>query len=1141
MEFQEFNVMTVGLEHGSSNLVEASAGTGKTYSIAILVLRLLIEKKIPIQEILMVTFTTAAVAELQERIRKFIRDAHRYCLGGEIEDQRIKEIVDQADRDEVKRLLNSALINLDEISVFTIHSFCQQTLNEFAFETGQLFSAELTSDDTEIIEKEIQDFWRKHVTTIREDFLVELSSSGMSRENIAKHLKNHLSGKKFFFYDENLKYELDGEKQEELLDEINLANEKLKAENAKLTEFVESHKNDFSDRCEGNLPEPFQAKKGDFTNAKKHIKEHIHDTDKFIEKIIEKSGSAYIQNIFPDLLDELENVGVAETEVENRKNDSLNYLYSFAIQEISNGIRRFKTNHNLMTFDDLISNLNRALNERENEKLEKLLQAKYKAVFIDEFQDTDRQQYGIFKKAFQGNSILFYIGDPKQSIYAWRKADIATYFEARNDVENVFTMNVNYRSTEGMVNALNQFFQPEEGFDVFAYGEQENRIEYHNVESKGKSTGLYFGNSEAIPMTITTKSNKGDIIHDTALGILDLLNNSDYQFVDQKTGQSRKVKTSDIGVLVRAKKDGDAIKKELAKYSIPAVSVTEAKILKSPEARDLCYILQAIDNNTASNVNRALLTVFINSNKEQIQKLDDEKVIEKFKTFKELWQRQGVYAMMMNFISEFQIRENALAGKLKDSERNITNLYHLLELLYKTESRQKMNPTELIDWLKINMSLDDNMEDEWIQRIESDEEAVKIATIHSSKGLEYNIVFVPFLDLNIWKKDNPVVSFRDDDGNYKSAPLDQLPPDKQQIYDVESLQENRRLIYVALTRSVYKCFVFTSTWSGYNDSALKPFVKNRVYNELIAEWDAESIDSNQRYEPSQQLEQIILKPEYFHLSHKSWQRMSYSGLAAEKEWIPKDQFLDGDYDYDRFVFSRLGKGARTGTLLHGILEKIDFSQSGDQWIYTLKRELEGYKSENASDYDEFSQMLIRLLEQVLNAELPAADNHFKLSEVNRANCLHELEFDFPVPEFLPKELNQVLPDNRIMISDRYQSQIEGLMTGFVDLFFQHNGKYYVLDWKSNYLGPGVDDYSPENLDKAMTENNYHLQYMIYSLAVKKYLQSRLGDSFDFDRDFGGVYYLFLRGMREGTSNGVFYKKVSSGELMKLEELISVSV
>ncbi|MFA7615442.1 MAG: exodeoxyribonuclease V subunit beta [Weeksellaceae bacterium] len=1135
MEFQEFEVRTVSLKDGSSNLVEASAGTGKTYSIAILVLRLLVEKKMPIQEILMVTFTTAAVAELQERIRKFIREAHRYCLGEEIGDQLIKSIVDQADREEVIQLLNSALINLDEISVFTIHSFCQQTLNEFAFETGQLFSAELISDDTEIIEKEIQDFWRKHITTIREDFLVVLSDSGLSHDNIAKHLKNHLSGKKFFFYDEESEYVFDEKKQQEFIEKINERSENVESVKSLIFEEIQNQKEQFLIELDAQQ------------YARKYFLPLIDSSEDLINKVREilnknrKDGkSKYVQN-FPKLINWVDEIDQSLTDFSDSILESLNYLYSFAIQEISNGIRRFKTNHNLMTFDDLISNLNRALNDRENSKLEQLLQTKYKAVFIDEFQDTDRQQYGIFKKAFQGNSILFYIGDPKQSIYAWRKADIATYFEARNDVENVFTMNMNFRSTEGMVNALNQFFQPEEGFDVFAYGEQENRIEYHNVESKGKSTRLYFGNSEAVPMTITTKPNKGDIIHDTALGILDLLNNSDYQFIDNESGEKRKVKTSDIGVLVRAKKDGDAIKKELAKYGIPAVSVTESKILKSPEAQDLCYILQAIDKNTASNVNRALFTVFINSNKEKIQKLDGEKVIEKFKTFKELWQTQGVYAMMMNFISEFQIKENALAGKLKDSERNITNLYHLLELLYKTENRQKMNPTELIDWLKINMSLDSNAEDEWIQRIESDEESVKIATIHSSKGLEYNIVFAPFLDLTIRNNGNSVVSFRDDGGHYKSAPLDQLPVEKQRMCDVESLQENRRLIYVALTRSVYKCFVFTSTWSGFNDSALKPFVKNREYNELISEWDAESIDSKQKYVPSQNLEQIIIRPDHFYLGHKSWQRMSYSGLAAKKDWIPKDQFLESDNDYDRFVFSRLGKGARTGTLLHGIFEKIDFSQSDEQWNNTLKRELEGYKSENASDYNEFSQMLIRLLNQVLNADLPAAGSSFKLSEVRRSDCLHELEFDFPVFEFMPKELNQILPDNRITVSDRYQSQIEGLMTGFVDLFFEHSGKYYVLDWKSNYLGPNVEDYLAENLDKVMTENNYHLQYLIYSLAIKKYLKSRLGGDFDFDRDFGGVFYLFLRGMREGTSNGVFYKKVSSEELTRLEELISVGV
>lgn len=1133
MEFKQFDVKTVELQDGSSNLVEASAGTGKTYSIAILVLRLILEKKVPIEEILMVTFTTAAVAELQERVRKFVRDAYRYSTEEEIDDEVIRDIVDRAGKEEAKPLLYSALLNLDEISVFTIHSFCQQTLNEFAFETGQLFSAELIADDSEIIEREIQDFWRKQVTTLREDLLTELLNVGLSRGNIQKYLKNHLDGKRFFFLEEGVEYELNETEQKRLIELINEKRENVeKTKNHIFTE-IQNQREELS--VELNV-----------TYANSSFLPLIDTPEALIDKVREilnkyrkKGVSKYVQN-FPKLINWVDEIDQSVTDSSDSILESLNYLYSFAIQEISKGIRRFKTHHNLMTFEDLISNLNHALNDRKNEKLEQLLQTKYKAVFIDEFQDTDRNQYGIFKTAFQGKSILFYIGDPKQSIYAWRKADIATYFEARNDVDNVFTMNKNFRSSARMVEALNRFFQPEPDFDVFAYEGQENKIEYHQVDSKGKKMELLLGGKQAVPLTLTTKKNNESIIKDTALGILDLLVNEGWKFVNAETGEERSVRTSDIGVLVRTKKQGDEIKKALAKYGIPAVSVTEAKIFKSVEARDLTYILQAIDNNTTANVNRALLSIFVNLTKEEIQKLDEEKLIEKFKNFKELWKEEGVYSMMMRFISEFRIKEKALAGELNDSERNITNLYHLLELLYRQESRQKMNPTELIDWLKISISLDENDEDEWVQRIESDEEAVKIATIHASKGLEYNIVFAPFLDLNIWTKDNPVVSFRDEDGYYKSGRLEELPSEKQEIYELESTQENRRLLYVTLTRAVHKCFVFSNTDWRYKTSALRFFADVFQPNELMTEWDAEEVDRSQRYTPSHFEEQQIIRPKRFDLDRKFWQRMSYSGLAAEREWIPKDLYVEGENEFDQFTFQKLGKGARTGNLLHGILEKIDFSSSPDYWTYTIKRELEGYKSETASDYDEFIEKIVLLLKHILNADVQADDAAFKLSDIGREDVMHELEFDFPVSEFKPDGLNGILPGNRINVSERFPQQIEGLMTGFVDLFFRYKGKYYVLDWKSNYLGPTVEDYAPDKLDTAMTESNYHLQYMIYTLAAKKYLQSRLGEEFDFKRDFGGVFYLFLRGMREGTPNGVFYKKVTKEEMEKMEALLSVS-
>lgn len=1119
--YQAFDVKTVPLQ--GSNLIEASAGTGKTYSIAILVLRLLLEKQMPIQEILMVTFTKAAVAELEERIRRFVREAAKYAENIAIDDDLIKNLVDQAiemqGEEKVLELLKSAVLNLDETSVLTIHSFCQQTLTEFAFETGQLFNVELAQDTSEIQNQEIQAFWRKYVTGIEADLLKYLVDNQLSQHEIGQVVQAELTGKSMMYYDATQKYSWNPAMEYEFNQQLQKEVDKRDILKAKVMEFIQS---------DAAFHEAVKSKSA----FKNNFMELIDAPEQFLKKAMDvrKKGTLYIRSNdqLNALLDELEEF---EKLIKKQIETILNELYSFAIQKITHGIRQQKTIRNLLSFDDLIENLHTALCKRNNPGLERELQKKYQAVFIDEFQDTDKLQYEIFEKAFHQKALLFYIGDPKQSIYAWRKADISTYFKARNKVDQVYEMNVNFRSTSGLIQAMNRFFLPQEAFDTFAFGASEERIDYHEVQAPPKDTKgkLTHEGVEETPISWQTFGKNDEIYEGLSFDVLNLLNDPKRMITDQKTKENRRILPSDIGVLVRKKSEAQAIKRYLSKLGIPAVTLDDAKILQSPEAKEILYVLDAMAQLSRAHLNRALLTKYIGWTTEAVQNSDEDLLLQQFRIYHEKWQKYGVYTALMNFISDFNVTENLLAKE--NGERTVTNLYHLLEILYKTENRQHFSPVELIHWLEINCQKNDATDDEMIQRVESDEDAVKITTIHSSKGLQYPIVFAPTLDFTFRSDSDRVYSFRTAEGSYRSGKIGQMSEEQFRDFLVQEEQENRRLLYVALTRAIYKCYIYHSTY--YKNSTLATFLKAlEVDGQGIAQKrNEENQQFTGRYVAAQVMAPKDLVAENFKLHQNNWLRMSYSGLAGQTEWQAKALFESAEDAYDQFVFKDLKKGAKTGNFLHFLFENLNFTKE-ETWERTMERAIKRFSS---AEDEVFKAHLLTLLQQVLQTEISTENDVFSMADVQPYDCIHELEFDFPVGEFHPKALEK-LREEGIAVNERYRGKLEGLMNGKVDLFFKNNGKYYVLDWKSNYLGPTIEDYSPENLALAMNDNNYHLQYLIYSFAVKKYLESRLGKSFNYVRDFGGVIYLFVRGMRKGENTGIFFAQPNYRQ-MKLMEFV----
>ncbi len=1126
--YQPFNAATVALQ--GSNLIEASAGTGKTYSIALLALRLVIEDNVPVEKILMVTFTKAAVAELQERVRKFIRLAYDVAREIDIEDKTITQLVNEQcekqGRDAIEERLKDAVLLLDELSIMTIHGFCQQTLTEFAFETGQLFGAEMFTDIDLIVEQELNAFWRSHITTMDVSLLSLLGYDGL-RQEIRNIVKQQLDGKQYEGFNTEAIYSLN-DISVAAFDKLQqqVAAESKQRE-ALLLKTFEQYAQEIEVVCDAS-----RAKnKKEFIACLGNASDFVELLNSVKPNVLTAALPQGFMSVYTDTRAFIEQ---AEELIQLRFKKQ---LYYFAIQQIGGATRDFLLRNNLLGYNDLIKNLHKALIAAPNPALVAAMQAKYAAVFVDEFQDTDREQYQIFATAFPAPTLMFLIGDPKQSIYAWRKADIFTYFAARAAVDNRYSMNVNYRSAAPVITAMNSFFQPHPDFDAFAFSGNEDSIKYMPVESPGANDKgcLMYGGEAVVPMSIFEAAKKEEIHLGVARQIQALLTDGQYKIVSDKC--NRTIRPSDIGILVRKNDEAVGVKNYLARLGIPAVTINDSKILETTQALELLYLLEAIWEPAVAAINRALLTSFCGFTTDEVLRLNQEAVLSLFQQYKETWTNDGVYPALTKFVKEFNVRERLQQQQHAFGERIIANLYQLIELLNQAQQRRELSPEELISWLKRGVNGMNTEGDEFQTRMESDEEAVKIITIHKSKGLEYNIVFAPYLDMNAESK-HTMMNFRHPaNGDYVAKERKLMSAEEQQWNREQLEQENRRLIYVAVTRAVYKCFIYKNSWSGNRNSGLSAFLD--ALNDVNANRDGiefgsiPQLDVKPYRTESEAVQTDGLVAHNFKLAEENWRKLSYTGISAHGIAQPKERAQSFEDAYDEFVFSKLRFGAATGNLLHQLLEDIDFTQQ-DRWDDVILKTVKAYLPAASEAY---AQLIRQLLQHIVTAEIKLGYDTFSLSDVPFYKRISELEFDFPLQNFRAEYLSNLGGDGKDIFSKSFEGKgLEGIMNGKIDLFFEHNGRFYVLDWKSNYLGYKPEDYNKDGLLNGMNENNYHLQYLIYTVAVKKYLESRLL-AFDYEKQFGGVVYLFMRGLRQGSDYGIFTARPSLKKIEALEQIL----
>ena len=1126
-----------------SNLIEASAGTGKTYSLALMTLRLVITGTVPVDQILMVTYTNAAVAELEIRVRSFIRKALVAARQdeGEIE-QDIRDLVNEQIRKEnqekVISVLSAAELMLDQTSIMTIHGFCQRSLSEYAFETRQLFRATAMDPEEfgELTSDAFNHIWRNYITTIPVDILKNLIANSLSHSSLLGKVKLAISGDVIYLSepmpDDFLTPSFFERVRIQIQELISLMNES----EVLISQFIEENEDDLLKALGGKSKE------------KRSLEDAIsgRDITTSIQLMI-KLGSK-LPSAFSPILVTLDDWNSRNIIYKRLMLTFINQLAVFAFNDVKQKIDLEISRKGLMTFDDMITRLHHAVYVEEHSGLIRNLRKRYKAVFVDEFQDTDRLQYEIFFRLFQQpdyrETPLFYIGDPKQLIYGWRKADLNTYFRAADSVDHIYRMKTNHRSHPDIIKAMNYFFDPTPVSNFFHFDvSDDHRIEYEQVEAvvpTRKPRLVYIGEKPP-PIQFIFTSNKKQVSKDTAALVRSLLDNTLYKL--DYGDRMEDIRPADIGIIVRMNKEGEFIKELLSEIKIPAVTIQELRILESEEAEEIYYFLLAALQLSRSAINRALLTRICGWNTSEILQADEEKILERFRQYYDSWKEKGVYLMLRKWLSDCNIVTRLFQPQNTLQERFVSNCFQLIELLHSTEKKKSFSPEELLHWLKKGIDGELNTGDEYVQRLESDEEAVNIITVHKSKGLEYKIVILPFMDLIAKNPDQ--IRFRNNDGIYYTAETELVSADEAALFRKQEEQENKRLLYVAVTRACAHCFIFTKPLPKDAKHGVIPDNSSIIRKTLLhLEQDQMPLkgigyETAPVYDPGN----IYLSGRYaagpvystvpdVKLKDVHWQVTSYSSLNPDHGYsIPKPSGeSDNQTELDHFIFKELPRGKHIGNLLHLILEKIDFSDE-KHWNLVIERAVRSHLPSSGSIWINQLKDFIR---QLVHSVIPANETGFSMSEVSKMHRLNELEFDLPLKLFGTADFLRLPAE--VPLRMRSISELEGILNGKIDLFFEHKGVYYLLDWKSNYLGDSLKDYGSNQIFKSMEENNYFLQYHLYVLSVYRYLKSRKKE-FNYERDFGGVAYMYMRGARSGSSNGIYFHKPGLELILQMEELM----
>ncbi len=1177
--------------------MEANAGTGKTYALSGLFLRLILEKDLSPAEIVVVTYTRAATQELRERIRRMISHALDFISSDNPAEPFVERVINgQGDRERSLEALTRALRNLDEAAIFTIHGFCQRLLQEHAFESGSLFDVELTTREEELDREIIEDFWRTHICTEEPEFVYYLISRNWSTEYLLRTLGPGLkrseiniipvmkSSRLLTLGRYRKALHLLQETWPDARDEVR----------AMLMDPGISGNVFGGTTPKGGKPSPRELKIGTLVGAVNQFLNARHP--KFppipeIEKLTPGKLAASMKKGYdPPEHDVFECCGRLweEKDVLAREMDNkLIFLKGRLFHYIREERAKRKTSKNIRTYQDLLTDSLSALSKSGKDRFITAARFNYRAALIDEFQDTDPIQYRIFHTLFSRSEVpLFFIGDPKQAIYGFRGADVATYLKAAKSIPDTCTLRTNWRSDPDLVEAVNTLFSGIERpfvYQEIGYAPSEAATEKTRRTLQIEENGgaplriclLHHPECDDPSVPLAKKRAWPSILQFVAGEAARLVNLG-------RAGKAllgdEPLSERDMAVLVRTNREARMVQDALRQVDIPSVLYNAGDIFETREAREMGMILQAIAEPRREGLIRAALaTDVLGMSGEEIETFSEqedawERRIFDFREYQGIWEERGFVPMFRQFLSREKVRLRLLA--FPDGERRLTNILHLGETLHRAALEEKLGPNGLVKWLFQRIENPSQGGDEQLLRLETDEEAVRIVTIHKSKGLEYPVVFCPSLWNGGRGLQNEVIYHDPDKEMQLTMDLGSREQENHAAMAREELlAEDLRLLYVALTRAQHRCYVIWGRIKDAESSALAYVLHGRHCADRKRAVEAppkgvqpgpwENIeDGLSRLEkdaggtieveplristwsvPAKTFgQEPFLRGRFFETQiPRDWKISSFSSLSS-------GQKLDADVpDYDvslsqepseggevaetgsepAFGIFAFPKGARAGTCLHDILEHIDFTeQDGEAARGLVTEKLVSYGFE-----DKWADTVYEMVQKVLSMPLDPADPGLELRKIGAKDRLHELEFVFPLKSIVPNVLKRLFAahggpglDGEVpeQIGRLGFSRVRGFLKGFIDLVFQWRGRFYLVDWKSNFLGPRIEDYGVNCLKRAMGEGHYYLQYHLYALALDRYLETHL-PGYRYEDSFGGIFYLFLRGVdpERGGDFGIF--------------------
>jgi len=1156
-------------------LIEASAGTGKTYTIAALYLRLLLglggtaafPRPLSVEELLVVTFTEAATAELRGRIRANIHELRIACLRQSTDNPLYASLLEEiADKQQAAHWLLLAERQMDEASVFTIHGFCQRMLSLNAFESGMLFEQQLIEDESELRYQACADFWRRHCYPLQRDIAEAVHALWKGPEELLRAIDRYLQGEAPVIKSPPPADETLASRHEKIVTQIATLKQKWNASVGEIASILENSGIDRKKFNRGN-----QGKWIDKISAWAQEETRGYQLPDALEKFSQRflTERTKADGIVPEhpLFVAIESL-LAEPLTLN------DLMITRAMTEIREAVAREKRRRGELGFDDMLSRLDAALCSENGEALAAAIRTRFPVAMIDEFQDTDPQQYRIFRRIWrqQPDTALLLIGDPKQAIYAFRGADIFTYMKARSEVTAHYTLETNWRSAPGMVESVNTLFKQMDAAFMF------REIPFLPVKFAEKNASLRFEfNGVTQPaMNLWLLDGEGCGVGDyqsamaqhCAAQIRDWLSaGARGEAVLWRGEQANPVKASDITVLVRSRQEAALVRDALTLLNIPSVYLSNRdSVFETLEAQEMLWLLQAVlAPERESTLRSALASAMMGLNARDIDALNNDEeawdnVVEEFVHYRERWQKRGVMAMLRELMAKRQIAENMLATA--GGERRLTDILHISELLQEAGT-QLESEHALVRWLSQQIADPNSNSSSQQMRLESDKHLVQIVTIHKSKGLEYPLVWLPFI-ANYRVQDQ---AFYHDRESFEAV-LDLSKAESSvELAEAERLAEDLRLLYVALTRSIWHCslgiaplFRRRGEKSGETDfhlSALGRLIQlgepkdaaglRQCIEALCGDHIALHIPSspdNSRWQMPEQPVADLNARQIKRTLADDWRVTSYSGLQQHGQSIAQDLMPKLDVDAagvgdvlpePALTPHQFPRGASPGTFLHSLFEELDFTQPvSTEWVLKMLQ---------SGGFDEkWQPVLTDWVTAILQA--PLTQQGISLNQLTAKDKQVEMEFYLPIASPLKADALDALIREYDPLSAGCPPlnfrQVQGMLKGFIDLVFRHEGRYYLLDYKSNWLGDSSDAYTQDAMASAMQQHRYDLQYQLYTLALHRYLRHRIAD-YRYEDHFGGVIYLFLRGVDATDPNsGIFSTRPDAALIEKMDELFATT-